>query len=140
MSYNLGALKFGVASAYGGYYAYKGAQYLARHKHFVVPPAASIYFNRRKRMPPTPKLKRGRASSFNSSRSRSKSHHTHAGHGTSSTGDMNKVVFKPKHVSKGALKRKTAFKKKVESAMESDMPLIRVVGPKVQSITGPGSS
>lgn len=89
-------------------------------------------------MPPhTPKLKRARGHESTPS---SKRHKSHAGHATSSTGDMNKVVFKPKHVSKGGLKRKTAFKKKVESALESEMPLIKVVRTKAMSMTGGGAT
>lgn len=53
-------------------------------------------------------------------------HHKGTGAGKSSAGDLSKVEYK-KHGSKRQLKKKMAFKKKVEAALESDMPLIKTV-------------
>lgn len=55
----------------------------------------------------------------NGSKAKSKKH-VGGAHGSSSTGDMNKVVYKPKHLAKGTVKRKIAFKKKVEEVLEAD--------------------
>ena len=136
MTYNhfVRAAKVAVGAGYAAYYAQKGAQYIAKHKHYVVPPAAAYYYRNRKRMPPTTRSKKRASSHVSSHRSSS-----HAGHGTSSTGDMNKVVFKAKHVSGGAYKRKVAFKKKIENALEGDLPLIKTVKNVTMSMTAAGN-
>lgn len=60
-------------------------------------------------------------------------HHTghssgiRASAGAGSTGDMNKVEYKKKHVSMAKVASTKAFKKKVETALTSDFPLIKSI-------------
>lgn len=59
---------------------------------------------------------------------RAKRHRTAPDGGSGSTGDMNKVIYRKKRVSRRRVKRQKRFKRAVQKALETDSPLIKVFG------------
>lgn len=54
-------------------------------------------------------------------------HHKHVSKTQSSTGDLNKVMYKHTQKSTKKFKKEKKFKKKIEIALESDLPLVKVL-------------